>query len=345
MKKKIAVIGGGVSGMVITVCLKNMLEDSVDIDLVSNDIGGEYANGGLKYIHFTGYVKSFFVHDLDITEYKTSKIIGAINIDKSIYCYPDYLWKLNYLGQYSDAVGIQKQYWDKTRQVKHSHYDSLFDKKCMNDPWNFNSDLKIEPVIGGLDAFIDILKQKTLISCNWIQSNVDHLVMDHIINTYDLIFYTIPINILLTYMQTNISVIYDSLSIYRFNTDHHYAGNKVWWDYLYLPDDEMKFHRVSKSQNSFDVETTHQENDIVVSQFTDFMKKYYDITNLELEFASNIKIKGHLNNALKPFNIPDKIITVGRYAEWNKRITLDKVIKRLFVDFSEDKITKILWGI
>ena len=126
---KVAVIGGGISGLVAVYYVIKILNEKVDI--YTSDLGGEYLKGGLKYIHHTSYTQ-MLMHDLGI-KYRIKKVNGAVCYKDEIYLHPEVFWHGKDIGK-----EMQMLHWKKTRGY------SGIDDSCMNDPWKYNSTKRTE---------------------------------------------------------------------------------------------------------------------------------------------------------------------------------------------------------
>jgi len=86
--KNIAVIGGGISGMASILLLKERYKKS-EINLFTDKVGGEYLNGGLKYIHMTDYVLKFLNDFFPNNSFRVSPVSGALFYNGKIYKHPE----------------------------------------------------------------------------------------------------------------------------------------------------------------------------------------------------------------------------------------------------------------
>lgn len=332
--KKIAIIGAGITGISTVLHLHSLGIKKEQIFVFSKDIGGDYTKGGLKYILHTPDTKMFMDKVVGL-QYVVNRINGAVLINGVVHPFPEYFW-------YSREIGdkVQRDYWVKTRKSM-----AGFDTRCMNEPWHYKNQLKIVPAIGikpMMRVMIDRMKHMS----NFIDTEIDTEVLAGMIKDYDLIIYTIPVfplfNLLNIKPETELTSA--KLTIHRFRVS---GANKIWWEYLYVPHYEYPFHRLDINYNgewNMDVEINNSE--IPLSQtkigVNKIIKTIYgkDVEIYNTELSSEIKIKGQITYDLPDSEIiekiPKNVMMLGRYAEWNKRITWDIVLKKLNnTNFSE----------
>lgn len=322
----IAVVGGGISGMASAYLINKNISGS-KVTLITNDknLGGEYDSGGLKYVHFNWASKRFF--DQIGIQYSISKVIGAVLYNEIEEPFFEFFY-------YNKGIGqeLQSDYWEKTR----GDVTREIDRRCMNDVWSYRNDLKIEP-IGGIGTAIDILKNLLKIECYDIITNYNVCPDDIniMLNKYDYIIYTIPVYILLNAFHIKYNkhkMSYKQLNISS-SMVSNYDLRRIWWDYLYVPSAGYKFHRISKGDGCLYIETNSNSNGKIENEYSTFMKKHYGIgANIDSKFSVNIKgqisVDNDFTNEINAMT--DKIVLLGRYAEWNKRITFDKVLERIY---------------
>jgi hypothetical protein len=328
---KIAIIGGGISAMSAYIILKKNFSGD-DIKIYSDNLGGDFSKGGLKFINCTEYTVRFF-DQLNI-EYETVKVNGAIFVNGKVESYPEYMYR-----NIQDGIYQQILYWDTTR----GNVSKNVDIKCMNDPWNNRVEIKLEPIVG-IDLMMNSIKGLVIngmVSKNdFIKCTVNTDMLLKLSNEYDLIIYTIPINILLDAYKVKYE--YDKIKQQSLNIIRVKANtNKIWWDYLYVPN-QYPFHRISKNSSNMtlDIESNLYSNifnGISVNKKEDFIiENLYGLSkrlgfNFNYECTNKINIKGQITID-KDFQDFNNIFLLGRFAQWNKRITFDIVLKRIYND-------------
>jgi hypothetical protein len=334
MKFRIAIIGGGISALTAAYLIKKKFINKVAIDIISNDdLGGEFLKGGFKYMYYTKDIADIF-DQLNIP-YELKVINGALYYQDKIYQYPFCL--------FSNQVNnkVQNEYWMKTRDDAET-----FDDRCMNNPWSLRTEIKIEPLTKNkyadyLLSIIEFIKRDDGIRS--IVATVDSKNIQHMYSEYDLIIYTIPITILLESMNIKYNIedfINQSLCIIRAEADTY----KIWWDYLYVPESGFPFHRISKigKNNYLDFEVNNNNYKYIYECIKRFGKKI-DIDKISITNDYAIKLKGQISIDAKisHYNIFDNIILLGRFAEWNKKITYDLVVHKILNEIIPNITKKI----
>ena len=317
---KVAVIGGGITG--ISACLylsqiKNM--DRMDVHLYSDDVGGNFAKGGLKYLKKTIFTERFLEKIVPLN-YKVSSVVGALHYKNHIELFPYFMELDNEIGK-----RIQKEYWYKTgRDV------NKFDDRCMNDVWNYRTELKID-FEDGILGFIYKLTNEILSEehCTCYLSYLTGDKLNEIISEYDLVIYTLPLSFLLKTLGKHIDIKMDNsdLHIYKFKAEKRIRDH-VWFDYIYFPHITYPFHRISKTLSGFDVEVNGSKGGVISGVDDFFYNNFGHHINQKVEL---IRMPGQITTDVPDLEIiPDNVVLLGRFAEWNKRITWDNVVESLF---------------
>lgn len=326
--KKIAIIGGGITGMSHYIYLRDVVGVPYsNIDIITEHVGGDFNSGGLKLLKYNENVAKFL--NLVNCNFSIKKTNGAILINDEIKEYPSSI-------QITQDYDTQKAYWNKTRG------DAPFDYRCMNDPWRDKKlDLNVSLDDGNI---IDILRKKINPDKIHIQTlDIDGLC--RIISNYDLVIYTIPIDLLFKAcdIKNDEENKFQALTVKRYSIDKKVA-NKIWWDYLYIPYSSHPSHRLSISKNydknEFFIDYEFNSNK---TSFYEADKKLLNIAfknilnicgNFEFKLKGLFLIKGQMNNDLNKENliknIPKNVILSGRYAECDKRILWSDVINSLY---------------
>ena len=111
---KVLILGGGITGMAAAY-LHWYYNNNTKVTIVTNELGGEYFSGGLKYIHDTPATRKF-ITDLGFQP-KVRKVNGAMLQQFGILPYPECFLR----EPERSRDFIQKSYWQKTRP------ESIFD--------------------------------------------------------------------------------------------------------------------------------------------------------------------------------------------------------------------------
>lgn len=318
----IAILGGGISALTAAFMIKNKFDDEVNIDIISKDFGGDFIKGGFKYMYHTPAVEEIY-KQLAIP-YELKLMNGALYYNGEIFQYPFCFF--NGQVNYNE---VQHKYWIKTRNDIGS-----FDKRCMNDPWSLRNEIKIMPTnkdsyVGFLGKLISELKGKM----NPIVTNINSQNLIPMLDdgNYEFIIYTIPIKIYLD----SVNIRYDENSFTNKTLKIIKADveiNKIWWDYLYVIGNDYPFHRISKDVTNGFVDVEINSNNIIDKlNLYEIIENFMDSIDIDVECIDNsmIDLKGQITIDNKSFTDVDKIILLGRFAEWNKRITYDKVVDKI----------------
>lgn len=331
--KQVSVIGGGVSGMSAAIAFA---EAGYKVDIYTTDFGGDYLKGGLKYLHYTNDTLHWIKNVLKM-RYSIHRVNGAIFWENEIHAHPEWFWHL--AGQDIDPRPyiVQEMYWKKTRG------NNIFQKTCMNEPWKYRTELKIEPN-GGIGTMVGLMIDKVQsdglpyrnISTRY--ATIEAGKLKEIIRDSEYVVYTIPIDPLAELMNIKINFEYRPLNIIRYKV--HSGLHRTWWDYIYVPSEHCQFHRMSFLKlfeaNYFDLELNGDSKEGHIKNMADgIFQVQAEILAPNLKFGFDkvhqMKIKGHLTGSSDLHNrIPKNVFLLGRYAQLNPRVTFDKVLERLF---------------
>ncbi len=316
----IAILGGGVAGMSAAIRLAE--ETAGEIDLYSNDLGGEYLSGGLKYLHATSHMMNFVMKTMKMAAH-IEKVIGAVEVADRIHPHPESFWREP---QWGDLV--QRDYFTKTRGTK-----VTFNDTCMNNPFRANSlELKLVPTEGIQTLVVNMQNHIARHSrIKFHKMDINELSLASIINDYKYVIYTLPIQLLGNQIGYNFDFEFRPLNILRYEA---FAGVwPLWMDYIYIPSPEYKFHRISLFQlnKSFtiDVEYNGGVDETVSDDVSKFMMQYFPTVGYEEISKYQMKVKGHLVTQKRetPPSIPANVFLLGRFAQWNSRVTFDNVLE------------------
>lgn len=355
MKNKrsgIAILGGGVAGMSAAIILA---KQGHKVKIFSKDLGGEYLSGGLKYLHATPLMIDF-VFDVMGLPIHIEKVNGAILWQYKIYQHPEWLWWLSGGGGLQPRPDVvQQQYWLKTRGDNLSKFEST----CMNEPWVYRNELKLIPE-GGISGLVEkmmyLVRNNNILDLDKKSSlekwafdkrtdgsisiqigEISEALLEKIIGDYEHIIYTIPISLLGDLYKFKVKFNFRSLNIIRYCVES--GAWPLWMDYIYIPEKIYRFHRVSffklNSQGLvMDLEVNGTLDESVLGDICDddvpaFMDFNFPRTKIIHSQNYQMVVKGHIENSESNFEIPDNVFLLGRYAQWNSRITFDKVLDTL----------------
>jgi hypothetical protein len=346
--KKIAIIGGGIAGLsAYNILLKYNVPSSKNMKLYTLNFGGDFMNGGFKYYKDSPYMR-FFINNVMNLKYKVIKVKGAIHhtdfntgTEHYINSYPDFLYYnniaiTNTIGEeFVKLFDLQKNYWNKTRP------DEKFDNRCMNDPWSYEPELKL--VIKDGNRINNELLVNSMIRnvTNYEIVKLTGEMIKELIKENDLVIYTLPFHILNDiYGVTDLILSNKQLNLYCYKLSDTLM-DKIFWDYLYVPDKVFPFHRMSFNDNGnlwVECNTAISEESMYMELVDFFRKNYgssgYDITDLKQHRVIN----GQIGTDLDDYDnfkekMPGNVFLLGRFAQWNKRITFDKDVERVLSTF------------
>lgn len=350
-KKEIVILGGGIVGMAAALIAANKYPNA-KISIIANEFKGNFSKGGLKYLHATPGMWRF-MDDLSVSKIiGERKINGACLIESGggykVVSYPDYFWFNKGTKYESQIWDIQQEFWAKTRG------NDKFSSTCMNNPhvYKNNTFIELNPV-HLLNIMLDYIERNENIMLYKQQitlSSLRELFADVLKDEIDVI-YTIPVSLLYQLvMNRPFSSKAAMLKIFKMEISG--VGRHGWWDYLYVPQTEFLFHRISVTGRNLygdgdvkdlylDIETNSDVADGYV------IKKQFDELNQELfgfrepTYCMNylIEIPGHLITSkaddfeLFKQYLPENLFLVGRYAMWDSRMTFDRAVNALYSIF------------
>lgn len=342
---KIAIIGGGISGMSAALFIQDfaanfLIKSADDISLYADKLGGEFSSGGLKYIHNTDDTRYFIGSVLEL-DYQIKKVNGALWHKGKLRSFPEYLY-FDSLNKDSD---IQNKYWNKTRGT-----ETDFDDRCMNEPWRFRNELMLYPSNDIVDTMKNFIEGSDI---KKFYLTVDKKLLVDIIKENDLVIYTIPFHMLaeaygIELDEPDAKTKPTQLHIERFRVVSN--EQNIWCDYIYVTDAEYKFHRISKhigimggvyidveyndhNFNIYDqIKNYEKLKQFLFNNFGSVIEDYSKwIMNRSVQ---TFQIKGQIKNDLSQkalSKIPKNVMLLGRFAEMNKKVTFDKVLEKLYL--------------
>lgn len=319
---RVAILGGGVAGMSAALILSEKGYDG-QIDLYTDAVGGNYLKGGLKYLHFSAAVVNFVSNILKM-DYRLYQVAGSILWKGQIHQYPGWMWYSQLGVSMGEGEGkeAQRSYYKKTRG------EGAVNTTCMNDPWNFRNHIKLVPN-GGMKGFVERMAIKTENAVKIVLGKLDSEKFRDVITRYDMVIYTLPISMLARFLNSAIKFEYNSLNIIRYEI---FSGRgQFWMDYTYVPGPEYRFHRVSIDGNTLDFEINGELGDEEIDESSvecgKFVFRHFNGVKAK-EKGFNTGIPGQLISPSQNLSIPKNVVLLGRFAQWDGRMTLDKVIER-----------------
>jgi hypothetical protein len=315
MKKKMVIVGGGISGLIASWVYTQVPGLDVVV-LEPGKPGGDFAAGGLKYIHKTNDMEDL-LKDLRVT-YTDYSVQGGILLHGAVEPFPGILKGMNK----DRALRIQHDHYRKTRQIE----PDAFASRSMNDPESSGPRK-------ALRCDMDLMLKGLIDLAPVAKDGCAHIEPNKVIGTsgarysFDYLLLTIPIWVIKTMVWFSLP---DTMAI-KLNLLMVDPPEKVdsfaQWDYVYTPyTPENMIHRISPRDGGYTCEFNGSWEDGDGSG---------DRLTSELNFlfpggwALGRSLKG-LNGHLLPMTTkpvwPDNIRPIGRFAQWDPRMTSDVVL-------------------
>lgn len=308
--KHIAIIGGGVSGLVAAHIFAqyDFRRKYRIVVYEANKVGGEFASGGLKYIHRTdGMVRLF--NSLKIP-YSNYTVRGGILLRGQVLSYPRCFEGMQPL----ERTRIRHDHYKKTRRSN----PGAWSEKSMNDP----SAIKPRRALRcDLDELIDKLASGVEIVKDEFVKMGDGTVSFKKLHKvpFDFLIFTVPLWVLRRnvrfYVPHGITM---KLNIARIVP---VKDKYVKWDYVYTPyTPDNCIHRFSPTANGYSIECNGELDRVALESDLSFLFP-------DGHFISDIKtgLKGHLLPLKHQPDWPWNVAPLGRFAQWDPRATVDVV--------------------
>ena len=356
--KNVAIVSQGITGLTAVKYL-NLIKAKFKLNfninfITKEDVVGEFSKGGAKYIHDSECVRRFF-NESEI-HFSIKKINGSVYVDNvygvnGMYSYPDIFYYLGIGGGIGlDSVhNMQSLYYLNTRG-NNEKITSEQIYKCMNEPWIYRNNLQLS--IGDMDMVISSMQSdfdsdsiNVIIDNNFDRSKYD-------LGKYDLVIFCMPIQFLLDDEGKSEVFNYTQLKLLRYSIESRLDFEDIWWDYCYVVSDKIRFTRLSVDRvgRNLDIEYGLYENlfDIEIDRIHLDVYKFFsenlgsniikkdDIPSLlELNRGKLIVTEETTKKIIEvisedEINEHKNVFLLGRYAEWNSRITWKEVIERLY---------------
>jgi len=314
VSKRIVILGGGMSGLVAAWALRDL--EPVLIE-GGPCIGGDFARGGLKLLRSTPYVGNMLL-DLGC-RYSPANPRGGILYRGSVWHHPGLLRSMDADQRYA----IQSSHWSKTR----GH--PTVDPKCMDDPMGDGPQESLNFDFGEFKLGVSkMMGERIMLSNKVIAMTGDSVITDHYGSRrtvpFDYAIITlprwlasgiVPFTLEPTKPATLVIVTCENMSD---------MDERRQWDYIYTPE-LLAVHRVvlSKHGAQLEVSSKHPVGNLLK-----------DIAALgEIGYKIEAKrmhtIPGHLEFDSFPATVPENMLLLGRYAEWNSRALTHTSLERV----------------
>ena len=304
MRKRVIIVGGGMSGLLTAYTMQKYKD--VDVTVIEHrEVGGHFLYGGYKYVRRTDEFISM-LHDLECV-FSTYSVNGGILLRGDVLRYPADFSDLDN----SDIERIRQEYWEKTRKTIPGKHTA----KAFADPFSYRTVRAVradfQDVIEKLEDRIDIRH------CAFIKQEDKSIFTTSGRMHFDYLVFTIPLNAMKDRVQYYVpNAITTKMSVVEVlpRRDPYYR-----FDYVYTPfTPENHVHRISSNGHTYFAE---------ISGDIDETKVYSDLNFLFDGGWSPVSGKKDLRGHLMPIDatpdFPPWIATVGRYAQWSPRLTID----------------------
>ncbi len=320
MKKRMVIVGGGISGLIASWVYTQVPGLDV-IVLEPGKPGGDFAAGGLKYIHKTDAMEDL-LKDLRIT-YTDYSVQGGILVHGVVEPFPGVLKGMDK----SRALRIQHDHYRKTRRIE----PDAFAARSMNDAESVGPRK-------ALRCDMDRMLKSLIELAPFVKDGCMRIDANQVVGSsgakypFDYLLLTIPIWVIKTMVAFPLP---DTMAI-KLNFVMIDPPEKVdayaQWDYVYTPyTPENLIHRLSPRDGGYTCEFngawaddaadgSNETNDKLTSEFNFLFPGGWAIAD----------VKKGLNGHLMPMTTkpiwPDNMRPIGRFAQWDPRATSDVVL-------------------
>lgn len=324
---RIVILGGGIAGLIAA----HVLKDGHDVTIIEagKSLGGNFNAGGLKYIRVTVPMMNM-LSDLGVP-FQTYTPRGKVILDSGMHPWPP--WGIAKPVHEPDDGEvlisgevirlIQRIHWLKTR----GSLDG-FTTTCMNDPLGNGAD----PALGCdhavlVDRLIQSIRPKVAINTSSLVTNVymgnvectdgGRTMFDRLITTIPLPVAAkiIPIGQQAKPTHHGIAVVNVKTAPAEVERFRQYK-----WDYCYTPLDPL-VSRLSNSNGLLQAEAPYHLNSHPPTA-KDFAANGWQTDGQAMHMP------GHLVPMPANVNWPVGIIPLGRFAQWDSRMTVERVLDR-----------------
>ena len=332
----IVILGGGIAGLLGAYALRAYKPTIIE---ASGKLGGNFAAGGLKYIHDTPEVRQL-LKELDLP-FKPYKPVGAILLQKETLSHPETMAQMSTMERYR----VQLLHWNKTRATSVGLRDD-----CMNDPLGSHQALQCDhlELLRRLeckvrDAGCDVRLGSNIVSigdsdglgmrCINLREGLAELSIG-----YDTLVPTLSLGILdkLAPWARFPRAETTKLGIYQIELPIHL---RPAWDYLYTPDIEWISRIAHTEAHTLMVEVPWHQIQFEAAERNNPTPTMFQVlpvierilkeeVGLEGVCVDERFIPGHLRPLGESVFWPPGWFPLGRFAQWDSRATADKVYAR-----------------
>lgn len=326
----IIILGGGIAGLLGAYALRRAKPTIIE---ASGKLGGNFAAGGLKYIHDTPEIRQL-LRELELP-FEPYHPRAAIHVDGMEWPHPDHLMGVSPMKRYQ----IQFKHWIKTRASSIG-----FREDCMNNPTGDHAALRCDHIelMRRLerkvrDAGCEIRLGSTVHSIAegnariHLQEGVSGVSMG-----YDILIPTLPLGLLSklapwasfpTADVTKLAIFELTLPIFTnaWDYDYMYTPEAKWVSRLVWPNRGALMAEVPWHLPQGEAYPSQPTLNSVTPWVVSILK---DTFGIEGVCTDSRFIPGHLQPLTRMPDWPADWFPLGRFAQWDSRATADKVYAR-----------------
>jgi len=306
---KVAVLGGGILGLVSANYLVNQ---GLDVTLISEEIGGSWQSGGLKLLKWHPQLEQLLAQ-LKVPFF-VDEVEGAV------------WWKEHIIPLSEVTEKIQQAHFLKTRGTMDGYANT-----CMNAASGQEKiiDIDFNTFVQRARKNINIHLAK-VVELSLIQTGVSIDMDDDTVDTFDYVVTSLPLWLFRRVAAWHMpNTMCNKVHI----ADTHTHSRMFWrYKYVYFPENGGP-HRISTSdceQKVWMAEITGVTEPDWIKAITIIQKTIKDARLGRVRAT----LPGHIYPLTEKLNYPINVLPVGRFASWNPRETVDKIMDKLS-DFVE----------
>jgi hypothetical protein len=301
---KIAVLGGGISGLVSA----HSLKDIADVTVVSPELGGTWASGGLKVLKWHPWLEHLMLQ-LGVPFF-LCQIEGAV------------WWKKMLLPLSQVDETIQRAHYKRSRGTMEG-----FSLKCMNEKAGAERtiDFDYNRFVAASKAQLKWVKGKVIQVYD--RGDIIHIDTTAGVGAFDYVITTLPLWVMRNVADFHLPVArYCKLFVAEVSTRQPLPK----YHYVYLPKGDGP-HRISsarkdRSRWTMEVQSTHEPN---AYGWTKLIKPVQELMPDARLGPKRATIPGHILPLKEPLEYPERILSLGRFASWDSRETVDKSVEKV----------------
>ncbi len=327
---EVVIAGGGIAGLIAAEAFITMGMKPTIIE--SHHLGGQWARlTALKYLH-AGRTHDRFallgmLHRVGITEYEEKVVNGGVLLAleggaRMVAPHPEVLG-VNHIGP-----AITDAHWVKTRGV-----GTRRDTRAMNRGSEGVDRERKRFDIGDanlLDALVGRVRDGANVVENAQIQAIGKSAVDVVGGSipYDTLITTLPLwAFTQLYCDEPFKAEARRLTIQTYYCPSFSARYHVW-DYLYTPwTAHGQVHRLSPAGR--DMWAVESNLGRMIADTPEMARRDAEwLLGSDAQFVSEIATHGHLLPLPMPYEYPDAVKPIGRFAQWDARATVDRVCRR-----------------